>query len=239
MSEDLAVIEIIVLAVLLGFIVMKLRSVLGRRTGHERPPSEGFGMRRDSETQGGSSPEASKDTNVIALPRRGDQDPEASPEERIGRFAPPGSPLAQGLLDIQLADRSFEPDGFVTGARSAYEIITTAFANGDRKTLQPLLSDEVFEGFESVIASRESRGETVEFTFVSLNSAKMTEASLIDRIAEITVKFVSEVISVTKNADGAVIEGDPSAVRQVTDVWTFARDTRSADPNWELVATAG
>ncbi len=238
MGEDVAVIEIIVLAVLLAFIVFKLRSVLGRRTGHEQQQRNGIFLPRKTEDP--NARQGDNDDQVVALPRRtGPVEAQPSAEERIGAFAPAGSPLAQGLMDIQLADRSFEPEGFVNGAKSAYEMIVTAFAAGDRKALRPLLSKDVMGDFDSAITDRESRGETMEFTFVGLNSAKMTEAALIDKIAEVTVRFVSEVISVKKNADGAVIEGDPSHMRLVTDVWTFARDTRSSDPNWELVATAG
>lgn len=241
-GNNVALLEFIVLAVLFAFIVMKLRSVLGRRTGEERRRPDPFTRSNDDaeRANGAHAPAADNGgDNVVALPRHHQDMDDEDAEDRLARFAPKGSPLAQALLDIQLADRAFEPEDFMGGAKSAYEMIVTAFAAGDRATLKPLLSKEVMADFDAAIADRESRGETVDFQYVGLISAKLTEASLIDRIAELTVKFVSEVISVKKNSDGAVIEGDPSAVRQVTDVWTFARDTRSADPNWELVGTAG
>ncbi len=232
-GSDVAFLEIIVLAVLLAFIVIKLRSVLGRRTGEERQRPDPF---LDRANGNGADDD---DEKVVALPRTRVTSEEPAVEDRMSRFAPKGSPLAQGLVDIQMADRTFDPDQFLEGAKSAYEMIVTAFAAGARGELEPLLSAEVMQDFDGVISARESRSETVEFQFVGLLSTKLTEAALEDRVAEITVKFVSEVISMTKNVDGAVIEGDPSTVRQVTDIWTFARDTRSADPNWELVSTAG
>ncbi|MGF1453994.1 MAG: Tim44/TimA family putative adaptor protein [Alphaproteobacteria bacterium] len=229
----MAFLEIIVLAVLLAFIVVKLRSVLGRRTGEERQRPNPYLDRGDANDRDDD------DDTVVTLPRARVRSEEPAVEDRMSRFAPKGSPLSQGLIDIQMADRTFDPDQFLDGAKSAYEMIVTAFAAGSRTDLEPLLSTDVMQDFEAVIAARESRSETVEFQFVGLQSAKFTEAALEDRVAEITLKFVSEVISVTKNVDGAIIEGDPTSVRTVTDTWTFARDTRSTDPNWELVSTAG
>ncbi len=231
-GADVAFLEIIVLAVLLAFIVMKLRSVLGRRTGEEQ-------RRTDVFTERSHKGQDDPDDNVVALPRASGMADEPAVEDRMSQYAPKGSPLAQGLMDIQLADRSFEPGRFIDGAKSAYEMIVTAFAAGDRSALQPLLSTDVMADFDAEITAREGRGETIEFQYVGLISAKMIEASLVDRVAEVTLRLVSEVISVKKNSDGAVIEGDPASVRQVTDEWTFARDTRSTDPNWELVSTAG
>ncbi len=240
MGGSLAYLDLIVLGLLLGFIIMRLRSVLGRRTGEERQRPDHYTMRRDHQDTADSDAGHGERDNVTRFPGldRDDED-QPSPEDRLSRYAEKGSPLAQGLLDIQLADREFDPAHFLSGARGAYEMIVTAFAEGDRQQLQGLLSDDVMADFDGAIGARESRGETMEFTFVGLNDAKMTEAVLEDRVAEITVRFVSEVISVTKNEDGAVIEGDPSSVRQVTDIWTFARDSGSASPNWLLVATAG
>ncbi len=232
MGGDVAVIEYIVLAILLAFIVTRLYAVLGRRTGHERQRMDPLATGRDAQ-----SPDAAQD-KVVPLPRHGDAAP-TEIEHAPVRMAEADSPLARSLMDIQFADRTFEPESFLHGAKMAYEMIVTAFNAGDRHTLRPLLSADVFQDFDAVISDRESRDETMEFTFVGLSSAKITDANLSDRVADITVRFVTEVISVKKNSDGAVIEGDPSHVRQVTDVWTFSRDTSSSNPNWELVATGG
>jgi predicted lipid-binding transport protein (Tim44 family) len=151
---------------------------------------------------------------------------------------PAGSALAQGIAQIRQVDRDFTADAFLGGAKVAHEMIAKAFAEGDRRTLKPLLSDDVYRGFDDAISARERQGAKVEFSFVGLKAATLEDAGLRGRLAEVTVKFVSELISATRDAAGAVIEGAAGAVREVTDVWTFARDTRSSDPNWKLVATA-
>ncbi len=135
--------------------------------------------------------------------------------------------------------RTFETDHFVSGAKKAHELIVTAYAKGDRETLRPLLNDEVFDAFDHAIKDRQGRGETVKFTLVGYKDAKISHASLKGRMAEITVSFAVQFISSTSNTGGAVIEGDPAAVRDVTDIWTFSRDLRGSDPNWTLVATSG
>ncbi|MCC2113637.1 MAG: Tim44 domain-containing protein, partial [Hyphomicrobiales bacterium] len=116
-------------------------------------------------------------------------------------------------------------------------MIVTAFAEGDRRTLKQLLSREVFDGFVGAIADRESRGGTVESTFIGIDKAEIVEAEMRGRTANITVRFVSQLISATRDKSGAVIDGDPNAIADVTDIWTFSRDTNSRDPNWKLVAT--
>ena len=223
------------LLALFAAVVYRLISVLGRRTGNERPP---FSY-RDPDGDGAQSSES--DSNVISLPgsRARDQQAQAtSMKVAVDKVAPEGSPLANALLDIQMADRSFEPDQFLSGARGAYEMIVSAFAAGDRRALRPLLSGDVYNSFDTAIGDRETRGNTIESSFVGIEKAEIVGASLKQRISEITVKFVSEIISVTKNADGAVIEGDPTSVKKITDIWTFARDIGSANPNWKLIGTA-
>lgn len=224
LGDNLAYIDIIVLAGLAAFIAWRLWSVLGRREGHENP------------TEFGSRPQPSQRTsndNVVPLPGARDMGAPAD----FGAIAPEGSELAQGLTEVQLADRTFNPTNFLMGARQAYEMIVTAFAAGDRRELKPLLSDEVYGDFDNALRTRESEGQRVEMTFIGIDDAKITAAALRGRIAEITIRFVSEIISLTKNSDGVVIEGDPMTQRKVTEVWTFARDTASSDPNWLLIAT--
>jgi predicted lipid-binding transport protein (Tim44 family) len=213
--------DILIFAVVAGVILFRLYSVLGRRTGNERPPQDSYRLPGNTSTEPPS--------NVTALPGR----------KPTQISAPASDPVGRGLMDIQLADRSFETEHFLSGAKGAYEMIVTAFAAGDRATLQPLLSREVYAAFDSVMRGREERGEKVDFTFVGFKDVKIVEATLKDRIAEITLAFGTEFISAHTSRDGQLVEGDPKVVRTVTDVWTFSRDTRSRDPNWSLIATSG
>lgn len=231
---DIYTIIFLVLAVV---IFLRLRSVLGRRTGSERPPFDPF-SRRDAPRP------AASDDKVISLPRRAaDGDEPAAggiataTEERIKTLAPEGTSLNAALRAIAGADKSFDPDAFLTGAKAAYEMIVTAFAEGDRKALKNLLSREVYDGFVSAIAQREGRGETIEFRFVGIDKAEITDAALKGGTEQVTVRFHSKLISATHDKTGAVTDGDPVHVGDVTDIWTFARDVNSRDPNWRLVAT--
>jgi predicted lipid-binding transport protein (Tim44 family) len=233
---DIYTIIFLVLAVV---IFLRLRSVLGRRTGSERPPFDPYSRREAPRAAAG-------DDKVITLPSRRQADgTEGQPtggiatatEERIKTLAPEGSSLNAALRAIAAADRSFDPDAFLNGAKAAYEMIVTAFAEGDRKSLKNLLSKEVYDGFVSAIAQRESRGETIEFRFVGIDKAEITDASLKGATEQVTVRFQSKLISATHDKNGAVIDGDPVHVGDVTDIWTFARETSSRDPNWKLVAT--
>ncbi len=142
-----------------------------------------------------------------------------------------------GLDALDAASHGFDAAGFLSGARGAYEITVTSFAKGDRKRLRDLLSPEVLEGFSKAIADREGRGEKVDMTLVSIDDAKIVDAQVKDMIAQVTVRFLSKLITATRDRDGKVVDGSPDKVVDVTDVWTFSRDTRSSDPNWQLVAT--
>jgi predicted lipid-binding transport protein (Tim44 family) len=217
--------DIILLGLLAGFIAFRLYSVLGRRTGHERARDEQLRMPDGAETN--PKPAPSKD-NVVTLPERPAQ---AGTSSGL-------TPLARALMDIKLADRSFDTDRFVSGARSAYEMIVTSFARGERDVLRPLLSDDVFDTFERAIKSREARNVRVDFTFLKLKGARVTGAEMKGRTAEVTVTFESEVMMAGYDPSGALVEGDAKTPHNVTDIWTFARDTGSRDPNWALVATA-
>ena len=212
--------DIILLAMIAGFIAFRLYSVLGRRTGHERSPEEQV---RVADAVRGKKPAASE--NVVTLP------------ERTGAAAANAGPVARGLMDIKLADRSFDEETFLQGARAAHEMIVTAFAKSDRDTLRPLVNDDVFSAFDGAIRGREQRNERVDFTFVGLKSARLTGAEMKGRTAELTVAFESEIILAGYDEAGRLIEGEAKTPHIVTDVWTFARDTKARDPNWELVAT--
>ena len=231
---DIYTVIFLVIAVV---VFLRLRNVLGRRTGNERPPYDPYSRRE-------GLPGAAQD-KVVSLPRRPAEAgatmvPDATPalaDARIKTIAPEGSTLSDGLKAIVAADRSFDPPAFIAGAKSAYEMIVTAFAEGDRKMLKQLLSREVFDGFVAAIGEREGRGEKIEFKFVGIDKAEMTAASAKAGSAQITVRFLSKLISATRDKNNAVIDGDPVKVGDVTDIWTFARETTSRDPNWKLVAT--
>jgi predicted lipid-binding transport protein (Tim44 family) len=234
MGEGSNLLNLILLAIAVG-VFLKLRSVLGRRTGNERPPYDPY-----------SAPEKTPSGNdkVIALPKRAQpgaqqqaQTDETPRPDRWAGIVPEGSALSQTLTEISLADRAFDAGAFLSGARMAYEIIVTAFARGDRQTLQPLLDEHVFKSFSDAVTAREAKGETVEQTFIGIDKAELTGASLEGSRARLTVRFMSELTSCVKNRDGVVIEGDPVTIRQVTDIWTFERDVKNRDPNWRLVAT--
>jgi predicted lipid-binding transport protein (Tim44 family) len=226
----------VIFLVLAVVIFLRLRSVLGKRTGTERPPFDPYSRREAANP-------ASGDDKVISLPRRsadidaGKVDSENLPEERVKTIAPAGSSLNEALLAIARADRNFKAAEFINGAKAAYEMIVTAYAESDRKTLKNLLSREVYDGFVSAIGQRESAGQTMEFKFVGIDKADITDAALKNGTAQVTVKFLSKLISATHDKDGKVIDGDPVHVGDVTDIWTFARETASRDPNWKLIAT--
>jgi len=219
--------NVVLLGLLAGFIAFRLYSVLGRRTGHERSPDDQLRM-PDGARPNPKAPQPQAKDNVVNLPER-------AASSGVGAAA--AGPLARALMDIKLADRGFDSEKFLAGARSAYEMIVTAFARGERDRLRPLLSDEVFEAFERAIKGREGKKERVEFTFLSLKSARLTGAEMKGRTAEIAVTFESEVMMAGYDPSGALIEGDPATPHRVTEVWTFARDTRANDPNWMLIAT--
>ncbi|MGE0718132.1 MAG: Tim44/TimA family putative adaptor protein [Alphaproteobacteria bacterium] len=233
MSSGFQLFDIVLFAMIAAFLVLRLRSVLGRRTGHERRPDEAMG----------NQPPRQGDGNVIQLPPR---DAEAEPDIAAPREAGPANAgpanagpgdAAAGITQIRLADPSFSPETFLDGSRAAFEMIVGAFARGDVETLRPLLNDTVFEQFAGAVRDREAHKQTLETTVVAIRSADVHEAHMEGRSAFVTVRFVSEQINVVRDGAGNVVEGDPARTAEVVDLWTFARNTRSRDPNWLLVAT--
>jgi predicted lipid-binding transport protein (Tim44 family) len=225
----------IIFLALAVFIFLRLRSVLGQRTGSERPPYDRAAPNVVQRNQ---------DTNVVPMPGAViDQAPLAPtadvvpPTDRWKGIAEQGTPLAQGLDAIVAQDSSFDPKHFTDGAKSAYEMIVLAFANGDRRALKDLLSSEVYESFDGVIKDREKHEQKTETRFVSIDKAELVSAEARDRAAQLTIRFVSQMISVTRDKSGTIVDGNPDKVADITDVWTFARDTTSRDPNWKLVGT--
>lgn len=226
MGGDFQFFDIIILAMIAGFLVLRLRRVLGRRDGHESNQKEPFR----------EAPENDKDTfdedNVVQLPDRAHEDVEPAMAD-----IDDSDPVAVGLTQIRIADPSFDPSMFAEGAKGAFEMVLNAFAHGDRKALKGLLSPDVYSNFEEAMSERERAGETLEDTLVGIRVAKVVEASMDGNHGLVTIKFTSEQISALRDAEGNVIDGNPNEVIDVTDFWTFSRDVRSSDPNWTLVGT--
>jgi predicted lipid-binding transport protein (Tim44 family) len=225
----------IIFLALAVFIFLRLRNVLGQRTGTERPP---FDRAARDVVQG------APDSNVVPMPGSVIDQPSSAPTadvtptaDRWKGIAESGTPLAAGLDSILAQDASFDPRHFISGAKGAYEMIVLAFANGDRRALKDLLSSEVFESFDAVIKDREKNEQKTETRFVSIDKAELVNAEVRDRNAQLTVRFVSQMISVTRDKSGAIVDGNAEKVSDITDVWTFARDISSRDPNWKLVGT--
>ena len=225
----------IIFLALAVFIFLRLRNVLGQRTGSERPP---YDRAARNVVQG------APDSNVVPIPGTViDQAPVAPapdvapPVDRWKGIAEPGTALAQGLDGLAAQDSSFDPRHFLSGARSAYEMIVLAFANGDRRSLKDLLSTEVYDSFDAAIKDRERQERKTETRFVSIEKAEIVAAEARERNSQLTVRFVSQMISVTRDKAGAIVDGNPDKVADITDVWTFARDPTSRDPNWKLVGT--
>jgi predicted lipid-binding transport protein (Tim44 family) len=233
--------DILLFAAIAAFLVFRLRNVLGKRIGHERPDN----AKRDrigSRGEPGREQPANDAANdkVIPLP-----DLNAKPDLRregeapasvAGEPAAPGS-VATGIQQVRRVDPGFSVEGFLDGARAAFEMVVQAFAAGDLKTLKPLLSDAVFDQFRQAIKAREAAGQRLETTLVGIDSADVIEAELRDRNAIVTVSFKSEQVNVIRDSSDKVVEGDPTRVDKVTDIWTFSRNTRLRDPNWTLIAT--
>jgi predicted lipid-binding transport protein (Tim44 family) len=243
MSDGFQFLDIILFAAIAGFFVLRLRGVLGKRTGHDKRRADPFGPRETAED------EDEDDTKVISLPDRSkNARAETAAEERAETIEETAeeaveadaaaTPLVIGLSQVKRADKSFDEDEFVGGARTAFEWVIDAFAQGDAKTLRPLLSNDVYGDFSGAIEEREAAGQMLETTLVGITDAEIIEAELQGRTAFVTIKFVSEQVNVVRDSDGETVEGDPNHVTKITDIWTFARNTRSRDPDWTLVATS-
>ncbi len=237
---DIFTLIFLVLAVI---IILKLRSVLGRRTDDDE-------IRRQRFDEQARTAAAEARDKVVMMPRRPGSATDAmadgaaatdtalaDAEQKIRTFAAGNPPLIDGLLALHRVDATFDPEHFMLGAKQAYEMIVTSFAEGNRKTLRNLLSREVYEGFIAAIGEREGRGDQIDQSFVGINKAELMEIDMKKSTAQITVKFVSELITATRDKAGTVLAGDPKKIKEVIDIWTFARDTTARDPNWKLVAT--
>jgi predicted lipid-binding transport protein (Tim44 family) len=232
MSDGFAYLDILFFAMVAAFIAFRLRGVLGRKTGHERPRVDPISRRTA----------ARGNDNVVPLPERGAAPP-PSPEEAAAAAAAAATPNGQGdpamagVAAIKRVDPAFDLDHFLQGARAAFAMIVEAYAKGDKAALRPLLADEVFAQFSGAIDGRERAGHVLSTELVATSGAELAAAGLQGGRARVTVRFTSEQINVTRDAAGNVVEGDPRQIETIVDVWTFERDTRSRDPNWQLVET--
>jgi len=243
MSGGFQFFDIILFAMVAIFIVLRLRSVLGRRTGQEERDANRFSRTKRSVKRPG---------NVINLPDRSDdrepEEAEAEPRAAKPHQAEPepaqttksargGSSVDLGLTQISVADPEFNRRGFLQGAQAAFETIVEAFARADAAALRPLLADDVYDQFVQTIRERLTEKHTLETTVVGVRGTDLLEAALEGRTAKITVKFVTEQINITRDENGDIVAGDETKVVPITDIWTFSRNTRSRDPNWLLAET--
>lgn len=241
-GDAMALIETILFALIAAFLFFRLKSVLGRRTGDERPRPNPFGEQQRPESRPDPQRPLGLPDNVTPFPGRRSTDGASS--DAPPPSAPPAldplqepKPLAEGLAEVRALDPSFTEEGFISGARAAFGMIIDAYAKGDPDALRPLLSEPVFKNFIAAIDRRADRGESMETRIEAMEAADLADARADGRNVYVTVRFTTRQINVIRNAAGAVIDGDPDKAEEVVDLWTFARDSRSRDPNWALVGT--
>jgi predicted lipid-binding transport protein (Tim44 family) len=218
----------VIFALVALFVAWKLRSVLGMRQDLERPGGILAPLRR------APGPASAPVVQPDAAPPAPVSLPAA---DRWKGVAEPNSAVWSGLDAIAGADRGFTPQGFLSGARVAYDMVVHAFAAGDSATLRNLMTPEAFANFDNAIRARAAAGQTMTTTVVSIDEATIVGAQLIGSVAQLRVRFAAKLASVTRDAEGAAVEGSPNTVADHIDVWTFARDIHSRDPNWQLTAT--
>lgn len=217
-------IQIIILAGIALFLVLRLRSVLGSRDGYEKPPGA---------TPAPATP-ARRDRSFEVI-EGGGADPD------IADFIDAESPAGKALAAMKRVDPAFSVHEFTHGARQAYEMLVTAYENGDLDTLKEFLSADVYASFAAAIEARKAKGYTVEADFVGVREVTLVDARFdaVSNEADVSMRFLGELTSVVHGPDGSVIEGDPKEIKQQRDVWTFSRDMASANPNWLLTGTGG
>jgi predicted lipid-binding transport protein (Tim44 family) len=214
-----SLIQLLVLAGIAIFLILKLRSVLGTRDGFEKPPIPLDDVR----------PRVRRDFEVI----------EGGPDRDITDHVAEGSDAARALAEMKKAEPAFAVGPFLQGARGAYEMILVAFEKGELDRIRPFLSDDVEASFAEAIAQRDRDGLTIEAAFLGIKELTLHDATFTpeSRFAEIAVRFVADQTYVVRNKAGEVVEGSPREVKKTRDIWTFARQMGSDDPNWQLVAT--
>ena len=233
--------DIILIGLVAIFLILRLRAVLGKRTGNERPPApdpfnrptpppapSAGGAPRLGDSSGGSD-------NVVPLPGPGAPRPVTTSSGGIRTTVLPSA--SGGVSAIRTTDPRFDPISFADGARAAFATIVEAFAKGDTQALRPLLDGPTFASFEGAIRGRNERREKAETTLIGFEASDISSAELQGSKAEVTVRFVTEQVNVVRNAEGQIADGNPNEVQKVVDLWTFRRDTKSSDPNWVLIKT--
>ena len=223
MGDGFQFLDIVLFAMVAAFLVLRLRSVLGKRTGHQQPRQDRLSHPND-EVEGSAGVTDHPD-------RRRDVDSDTTAK------LDPGDPLRQGVEAVRFADQTFDPAEFVEGARGAFEMVVQGFAEGDKRNLKMLLADDVYDNFETAIDERDKAEETLESTIIDIKVCDVIEASMDGTQALVTMKFVSEQVNLTRDSEDRIIDGDPNEISEITDIWTFSRDTKSSDPNWKLVET--
>tara|TARA_Y100000588_G_scaffold136623_1_gene150357 strand:+ start:104 stop:784 length:681 start_codon:yes stop_codon:yes gene_type:complete len=218
--------DLLLFAMVAAFLVLRLRSVLGKRTGHQQ--SEQDPVSKQKQEKSGKS-------EVVEIPNNSHE--KTSQEDVVISDEESDDPILRGVKKIKSADSSFDLSEFSEGARGAFGMIVQAFAEGDIETLQSFLSDDVFENFCLAIEEREEREETLETAIIEIDVAEVIEADMDGQNALITMKFVSDQVNLTRDSEDRIIDGVPNAVTKITDIWMFSRDTTSNDPNWRLVET--
>ena len=218
-------VNLLFLAVAIG-VLLRLRSVLGRRTGHEQPP----------QNSGWFASKSSKPEVVKSEPASAESESEAETSSREESASL--TPLQRGLREISLADRSFDQERFLEGARIAYEQIVTGFAASNRERLQALLGADAFERFDAVMREREQKGETAECEVVAIQSVDITDARMRGTAARVTVRFHADLLSSVRDKEGNIIDGNAEHAYRAEDIWTFERNTRDANPNWRLIKSS-
>ncbi|MEZ5905546.1 MAG: Tim44/TimA family putative adaptor protein [Geminicoccaceae bacterium] len=226
MSESFAFIDIIFFAMVAAFIAFRLQE-------RPRPPHRQRAPAGQPVLTPDQAAERESNDNVVPLPDR-----HAGQQVEEPNFADIGDPaIKQGVTEIRLADHRFDLDSFLQGAKAAFGIIIEAFANGDKAALRPLLADDVYASFAAAIDAREAAGERLSTEIVSIRSAEIAAAGMSGPYAKLTIRYLTEQINVTRDAGDNVVDGDPTRIAEVVDIWTFTRDTRTSDPNWQLTET--
>jgi predicted lipid-binding transport protein (Tim44 family) len=229
MNNGFQFFDIILFVMIAIFLVLRLRGVLGRRDGHQGDFPDIFKQALKKEKQDDDE----ENDNVISL------NPETvDTNDQLDVEPDPQTPLQMQLNTIASADRDFDPEEFISGARIAFEYILGAYAGGKAKALKPMLSADVFANFDASIRERAEAGQVMEETLIGISEVKLVDAEMEGTVAQITVKFTSDQVHALSDRDGNIVDGDPDKIVSVTDFWTFARDTRSRDPNWSLAATS-
>lgn len=214
-------VEIIILAMIAAFLGLRLYSVLGRRAEHEEESiPQRFDSGKDEGGQGQAAPQYAP----------------AAPQ-RVIEMEGVMPAVERGIREIAQADNRFDLAQFLEGARGAYEMVLEAFWSGDKETLRELCDDDVYEGFAAAIDAREEAGETLDNKLIRIEETRVHSATLDRRTARISVLFVADIAAVTRDRDGNVIAGSLDDAIESRDVWTFARNVSSKDPNWVLDET--